>query len=836
EKSRDSNESLPPWKQEVRDEKGRRRLHGAFTGGFSAGYYNTVGSKEGWTPSTFTSTRGERAKQKAARPEDYMDEEDLKELEESRAAGMQEKINLLEGTPAESKRRGLVAIDPEEECADMLTSEETFGARMLKKMGWRPGQGVGPRISWKTRQDIMTQGKSDDGVNFETLEDDQEAKKHTYAPRVAVVPKFSRKDNSFGLGFVAPPNPSETLERGPEKSGPQLAVGFGLGALNEAEDDDIDIYDTPSNATRTHLAWDATDRDADEVVSVKNGPARSIKPPVSPPPKAYILPNGKPVLQGFMPAVTPVVEVKWDLLPEIPADWKPEPQRVWQNDKENQDRSSLTAEKRGSMLDGITLETGPRSVFDYMSEKDRERLQKGSQAELSIKAPTSAAAVTASPQGLPFTPPNIASAALRGFMPFTTDPVKQSRYIAYLRSQASPEFPELAPERLPGQAADAFHKEMLDYAKSAAIFKPVSGAMATRFTSAAVVDMGPRTIEGLHQPVHTSAPAQDANDREKERKEEEERREEMVEGSKAHAAKMGLYGSMTREVKLWQPSRLLCKRFGVKDPNPEVTTDAPIPGTTPATAPSASTSATGTWRPEQAMADADLQTATTSIGAIPGSSSVYGGQKRKDLGNVGLGNDEKHGRDTLKPVQPRMDIFKAIFASDDEDSENEPGENGKEIGPNGDVEKRNVESVPKVDVATFKPTFVPRSERATKKSKSKDRKDRKKKGKAILSFAGEEGEDDGLSIAPRKNHKEHKAKEEEQRRKKQRKEENDLEREEEVPLHDGEDTWVEKAAPDIVRGFESASHSHAELPSVPSESTEPDIGPPRGRKRAIDFM
>ena len=27
--------------QEVRDENGRRRFHGAFTGGFSAGYYNT---------------------------------------------------------------------------------------------------------------------------------------------------------------------------------------------------------------------------------------------------------------------------------------------------------------------------------------------------------------------------------------------------------------------------------------------------------------------------------------------------------------------------------------------------------------------------------------------------------------------------------------------------------------------------------------------------------------------------------------------------------------------------------------------------------------------------
>lgn len=30
-----------------RDEEGRRRFHGAFTGGYSAGYYNTVGSKEG---------------------------------------------------------------------------------------------------------------------------------------------------------------------------------------------------------------------------------------------------------------------------------------------------------------------------------------------------------------------------------------------------------------------------------------------------------------------------------------------------------------------------------------------------------------------------------------------------------------------------------------------------------------------------------------------------------------------------------------------------------------------------------------------------------------------
>lgn len=39
---------IPLQEQTVKDEKGRfKRFHGAFTGGFSAGYFNTVGTKEG---------------------------------------------------------------------------------------------------------------------------------------------------------------------------------------------------------------------------------------------------------------------------------------------------------------------------------------------------------------------------------------------------------------------------------------------------------------------------------------------------------------------------------------------------------------------------------------------------------------------------------------------------------------------------------------------------------------------------------------------------------------------------------------------------------------------
>ena len=66
----------PPKAGEVYDEQGRRRFHGAFTGGFSAGYFNSVGSAEGWAPSTFSSSRSRRADHVAQRPQDFMDADD----------------------------------------------------------------------------------------------------------------------------------------------------------------------------------------------------------------------------------------------------------------------------------------------------------------------------------------------------------------------------------------------------------------------------------------------------------------------------------------------------------------------------------------------------------------------------------------------------------------------------------------------------------------------------------------------------------------------------------------------------------------------------------------
>lgn len=70
----------PVWKQELKNNYGGKRLHGAFQGGFSAGYFNTVGSKEGWTPASFRSSRGERAVVKHHGADTYMDAEDESEI------------------------------------------------------------------------------------------------------------------------------------------------------------------------------------------------------------------------------------------------------------------------------------------------------------------------------------------------------------------------------------------------------------------------------------------------------------------------------------------------------------------------------------------------------------------------------------------------------------------------------------------------------------------------------------------------------------------------------------------------------------------------------------
>jgi hypothetical protein len=90
-------EFVPTWKQVVTDDQGRKRFHGAFTGGFSAGYFNTVGSKEGWTPKSFSSSRDARANTQQT-AEDFMDEED-------KAMGLAPSLMARSGKKRERKKK-----------------------------------------------------------------------------------------------------------------------------------------------------------------------------------------------------------------------------------------------------------------------------------------------------------------------------------------------------------------------------------------------------------------------------------------------------------------------------------------------------------------------------------------------------------------------------------------------------------------------------------------------------------------------------------------------------------------------------------------------------------
>src|SRR4051794_28977963 len=97
------------------------------------------------------------------------------------------------------------------------------GARILKKMGWRLGQGIGPRLTYRQRklQDLEW------GLPVPAEEDEEEASKHTYAPRDTGMLVVERKDNSHGLGYRPGMGLNESLGvKGASKAGPKLSGGF----------------------------------------------------------------------------------------------------------------------------------------------------------------------------------------------------------------------------------------------------------------------------------------------------------------------------------------------------------------------------------------------------------------------------------------------------------------------------------------------------------------------------------------------------------------------------------------------------------------------------------
>jgi G patch domain-containing protein 1 len=581
---RDDGSYVPVWKQEVTDERGRKRLHGAFTGGFSAGYFNTVGSKEGWTPSTFVSSRTKRWKdddKKGAgqRPEDFMDDEDLAEKAESEKLQTADGFAGLGSTQRDSTSQGGLA-------GLFRMQGETMGVKLLRRMGWKEGQGIGPKVRRKARLDVG--GKTQESAEI-----------HLFAPEnvqmIAIVKKLDRK----GLGYagesrLAPisSNPKardqassdEEEEDGPlirpssfkKKKPKSVRGGIGIGILNDNGSDDEDPYEVGPRISYNRVIGGDKKKKKAANTTTANPSLRSA--PVFISKKSALSKAGKNLkrchdgrfpLDGFVfgtasEDLTSAINSQGKYPPpQIPPGWKSNKRKggnstnsAYTSTADAAKASVLDPKSRAALLGESQLPG--KSVFDFLNPEARSRIASATgKANLPQALGEIPAGYALTPEEkqrellaqVPKLEKDTAIAAITrgasGTAPYADDEAKRTRYRTYLEYSAG--FPKVSlPSKLPSQSSEDWLRELREFHSCAMIFRPMTGMMASRFTTSSSSKFIGGSSGDSNDLVTKPAP-KPADPAEE-------------------AAKMGMYGTMTRSTTDFYPTRLLCKRFNVPAP------------------------------------------------------------------------------------------------------------------------------------------------------------------------------------------------------------------------------------------------------------------------------
>jgi G patch domain-containing protein 1 len=670
--SRDDGSYVPIWKQEVTDERGRKRLHGAFTGGFSAGYFNTVGSKEGWTPQSFVSSRSNRAKKdggQGQKVEDFMDEEDLAEREESRSLETQGEFAGLGGNEGRAGGEGMFG--------DLFRAEgETMGMKLLQRMGWKVGQGIGPKVKRKARGDATGEA-------------------HLFAPEDSKMIRFLRKIDRKGIGFagedklgmgdaemVDDADDDDRDARILEASKSKVSIkskqkvkktGFGVGVLNDTGSDDDDAYDMGPKISYSRII--GGDRKKKKGLLSSNASPAVAKPAFKPSKnlaqrtsslngfrKCH---DGRLPLDGFVLTPAPLVLLQENKYPppSIPPGWKSS--KLSSTDSTTAQTYTSTADAaRASTLDPkarAALLQEPqlpgKSVFSYLTPAARERLASATgntnlPAALSEKAPANYIPSGADQRRnlwdlVPELDKDTALAALQrgksGWMPYAEYPEKRTRYRAFLSLKAG--FASELPIRPADMGKDEWVTELREFAQAAEVFKPISGLMATRFASS--------TSAGTSGPkLASDAPDAEGSSRGKE------------EDPAEKAARMNMFGPLTRTKQPFYPTRLLCKRFNVRPPK-QMAPDAEEEGT-------GNAGSTKADVVSQASLDMMMREASRSRAGGNGfaNGGVEGGEESASAPDVGRAKVEEVDMEKNEAIEGKRagdEVFKAIFGSDSED-------------------------------------------------------------------------------------------------------------------------------------------------------------------------
>jgi len=494
-----------------------------------------------------------------------MDEEDLAERAEAQQLETQGAFAGLGSKSADGSSKGMFS--------DMFkTTGETMGVKLLQRMGWRQGQGVGARVKRRAQGD-------------------KTGAAHLFAPENTRMITFSKKTDKKGLGFagetsldglvgrkiddedddsdadarILSANRSKLLAK-PKKL---KKSSFGVGVLNDTGSDDEDPYAIgPSINYSKIIGGDKKKRRGGLVSSTATQrPTFTSSKKLSQRPASTLegfrrCHDGRLPLDGFILSTKPLLiltEIRY-APPTVPAGWKPKratkfdmKPTTFESTADAAKASSLDAKARSALLGEAPLPG--KSIFDFITPAGRDKLASASgRSNLPQARGESAPAGFESSSStnsrtlwdlIPPLDPKTASAALHrghsGWMPYSEDLGKRSRYTAFLTLSAG--LSSTLPPRPPTWTPDQWTKELREFAQAAKVFKPISGLMATRFTTSTAK---PKLATDAPD-APAEAPTKPADPAEE-------------------AARAGMYGSLTRSKHLFYPTRLLCKRFGVKPP------------------------------------------------------------------------------------------------------------------------------------------------------------------------------------------------------------------------------------------------------------------------------
>jgi G patch domain-containing protein 1 len=538
-----------------------------------------VGSKDGWTPSAFVSSRQNRRKDDPRainqQPEDFMDDEDLTAANEARSLQTTQIFGGFASSHHGESRSASGGL------LDLLQDEaNTIGLQLMNRMGWREGQGVGPKVWRKARLGLQ----KDIDVN-------ERSDSHFFAPADVNVIWVDPKYNRNGLGYCD--NASENARDAKHLKGSNCPsgrsrrmtttilsnprgggkVGHSKVVIEAISDDEEDPYDIRPNIVPLRTVAKDSSK-----TKKRPGLTSSLEGRYGQHTAAFLRHrqvrcfDGRLPLRGYIfplaipePQLAPNTEDGYSL-PTIPDEWTPSLIQTWEgNDPHTVTRNKIGSKaipnpKSRAMILGENPLLGG-SVFEYMSSLTRDRLVAATgRTDLPpagglVRVNNSLSSGDGLPshnkhEAIPMLERDIALAAIsRGAGqpgPYADDRAKQGRYLMYLEHQAA-----LTPDLLSrpsDMTASEFAAELGEFNKCAKLFRPMTGFMASRFTTSSSLQQSNVSTEPLKETDRFSQKLASLRD------------------PGVEAAKVGLYGNLTRTKVQFRPDQLLCKRLNIKPP------------------------------------------------------------------------------------------------------------------------------------------------------------------------------------------------------------------------------------------------------------------------------